>query len=241
MGKAVVGITTFAKKAVNQKNYNKVSFSYMNAISKAGGTPILIPLMTDLKKAKDYIELIDALILSGGQDISPDFYDDQVTDKVKDIDPERDSWEFKLFKLAYKNNLPILGVCRGMQLMNVAQGGTLYQDLIDYYDESLVHLPDETDKCYVHHTVNLEPNCKLCNYNNPQQINVNSHHHQAIKDLAPDFKAIAKTEKGIIEAIEAPDKKFVIGVQWHPEDLIEIHPCFKELFSTLINKASTDN
>ncbi len=238
MSKAIVGITTFAKKAVNQKNYNKVSFSYMKVIAEAGGTPVLIPLMTDLEKAKDYIELIDALILSGGQDISPQFYDDNITDKVKDIDPQRDSWELKLFKLAYESNLPILGVCRGMQLMNVAQGGTLYQDLIDHYDKSLAHLPDETDKCYVHHTVNIAPECKLCSFSNSQKINVNSHHHQAIKDLATDFKAIAKTERGIIEAIEATDKKFVIGVQWHPEDLTEIHPCFKELFTTLIDKAS---
>ena len=236
--KPIIGITTFCKQEVNNKHYNKVRCSYMKVVSEAGGTPILIPLMNDLSTAIDYIELIDGLILSGGQDVSPHHYDNIVTDHVKDNDPRRDSWEMKLFELAFEENLPILGICRGMQLINVASGGSLYQDIIEQYDDNLVHLPDERDENYVHHTVKIEDNCSLCNFACCQQLDVNSHHHQAIKELAPGFKVIAKTEGEIVEAIEAVDKDFVIGVQWHPEDLTHLHPCFKELFNLLIKEAS---
>ena len=235
--KPIIGITTFCKQEVNNKNYNKVSCGYMKVVAKAGGTPILIPLMNDLAKAKDYINLIDGLILSGGQDISPHYYSSEDTDHVKDNDPQRDSWELQLFNLAFEQDLPILGICRGMQLINVARGGTLYQDIMEQYDEDLVHRPNEEDKCYTHHDIELEEDCSLCNFACCQRIDVNSHHHQAIKELAADFKVIAKTEGEIVEAIEAINKDFVVGVQWHPEDLTHLHPCFNELFNLLVNKA----
>ena len=209
----------------------------MQVVSAAGGTPILIPLMSDLSRAVDYINLIDGLILSGGQDLSPHHYSTTTTDHIKDNDPQRDKWEMKLFTLAFENNLPILGICRGMQLINVARGGSLYQDIIEQYDESLVHLPDEEGESYVHHTITIEEDCSLCNFACCQQLDVNSHHHQAIKELAPGFKVIAKTEGEIVEAIEAVDKDFVVGVQWHPEDLTHLHPCFEELFNLLIKRA----
>ena len=235
--KPIIGITTFCKQEVNNKHYNKVRCSYMKVVSEAGGTPVLIPLMNDLSTAKDYIDLIDGLILSGGQDVSPHHYSNTVSEHIKDNDPQRDEWEMKLFELAFNANLPILGICRGMQLINVARGGSLYQDIIAQYDDSLVHLPDEEGTAYVHHNIKFAEDCSLCNFACCQQLNVNSHHHQAIKELAPEFKIIAKTEGEIVEAIEAVDKDFIIGVQWHPEDLTHLHPCFKELFNLLIKQA----
>jgi putative glutamine amidotransferase len=238
MKKPIVGITTFCKQEVNNKHYNKVSCGYMKVISEAGGTPILIPLMSELERAKEYIDLIDALVLSGGQDVSPAYYNQPISDQLGEIDPQRDSWELKLFNLAYQQNLPILGICRGMQLINIAQGGTLYQDIIDHHNECLLHLPNGDDECYVHHEVTIEENCNLCSFSCSQQINVNSHHHQAIKKLAPGFKVIAQTEGEIVEAIEAVDKDFVLGVQWHPEDLTDLNPCFNQLFNILIERAT---
>lgn len=241
MSKPIVGITTFCKREVNHKDYNKVRCSYMEVIAKAGGVPILIPLMEDLDLAKKYIDLVDALILSGGQDISPKYYDADYSDYLGEIDPVRDKWELKLFELAYQSDLPILGICRGMQLINVGSGGTLYQDIIEEYDENLRHVPDEIAEGYTHHNVSIEDNCNLCNFACGQEFDVNSHHHQAIKELAPRFKVIAKTEGNLIEAIESKDKDFVIGVQWHPEDLTDLHPCFNQLFVILVEKAIKKN
>ncbi|WP_027340819.1 gamma-glutamyl-gamma-aminobutyrate hydrolase family protein [Halonatronum saccharophilum] len=241
MTKPIVGITTFCKEEANKKHYNKVSSSYAKVIAEAGGTPILIPLMDNLDQAKEYIELIDALLLSGGQDISPHYYNNVATPYLGEVDSLRDKWEIKLFKLAYEENIPVLGICRGMQLINVAQGGTLYQDIVEEYNKKAIHIPEGCNECYVYHSINFKEPCNLCGFSSAKKFDVNSHHHQAIKDLAPGFKVIAETKGKIIEAIESMDKDFIFGVQWHPEDLTHLHPCFKKIFNIFIEKADQNN
>ncbi|MCK8824397.1 gamma-glutamyl-gamma-aminobutyrate hydrolase family protein [Fuchsiella alkaliacetigena] len=237
INKPVIGITTFCKKETH-KSYDKVSCSYIKAISESGGLPLLIPLIDNLQDAKNYIDLIDALVLSGGKDIFPLFYGEKPIDLLTKANPRRDKWELELFNRAYELDLPILGICRGMQLINVALGGTLYQDIAYQYNNDLIHLAQDKDLDYVYHKVNIAENTILASILCSNHLSVNSYHHQAIKDLAPGLKISAVSEEGaVIEAIEDVDKEFIIGVQWHPEDLIELHPCFNELFGALVERA----
>ena len=229
--KPVIGITTFCGET-NNKHYNKVSCSYIKVISKAGGVPVLVPQLESVEKIESYLQLIDGLVLSGGKDISPVYYREKPGQKVTKLNPIRDKWEIKLFKKVYNYNLPVLGICRGMQLMNVALGGSLYQDL---KEQSILHCPDGEE--YLNHQIRIEPKTKLYQTLCSDEITVNSYHHQAIKDLADDFKIVAKSQGKIIEAIEAVNKDFVIGVQWHPEDLVSSRPCFTQLFRKLVVKA----
>ncbi len=233
--KPVIGITTFCG-TVDNKHYNKVSCSYIRVISKAGGVPVLIPQLENIRKVESYLQLIDGLVLSGGKDISPLYYGEEPSQQVTELNPIRDKWEIKLFEKAYNHNLPVLGICRGMQLMNVALGGSLYQDL---KEQSISHWPD--DKEYLNHQVRIKLETKLHQTLCSDKIIVNSYHHQAIKNLADEFKVAAESQGEIIEAIEAVKEDFVIGVQWHPEDLVSSRPCFVQLFKSLVDTAANLN
>lgn len=219
--------------------YDKLDCNYIRAVEKSGGIPLPIPLLSDINKIEYYLELIDGLLLTGGKDIAPSCYREEPIEETSTCKLQRDRWELELFKKAYEQDLPVLGICRGLQVMNVALGGTLYQDIIKQYGQTQTHLSDEEDQ-YARHCVELEKGSKLfdilCTID---QLEVNSYHHQAIKDLAPQFKVSAQTE-GIIEAIEAPEKRFIIGVQWHPERIFADNKCFEYLFSNLITAASED-
>lgn len=231
----IIGITTFCGKE-DRGNYGKVRCSYINAISEAGGRPLLIPQLDDENKAETYIDLIDGLVLSGGADVSPLYYGEKSED-IKNINSLRDKWEIELFNQAYKKNMPIFGICRGMQLINVALGGSLYQDINKYLGKKIPHWPKGEN--YTRHIVNLKKQSKLYDVLCSERIEVNSFHHQAIKKLAPSLRAVATAEEGVIEAVEAVDKKFILGVQWHPEDLINKQPCFLNAFKMMVENVKS--
>lgn len=240
MNSPVVGITAFCD-CEKTKKYTKIRCSYVNAVYRAGGTPIIIPPFDSNKKLHDYIDLIDALVLSGGEDVAPSSYGEDKVIELENINPDRDRWEISLFKEAYKTELPILGICRGMQLINVALGGSLYQDIDHQLDCGLNHIPLDLRKRenleYVSHKVNIIKNTYLDQILGSAQLEVNSHHHQAIKEIARDLNVVARSECGIIEAVENNSSSFLIGVQWHPEDLINNYSCFINLFSELVKNA----
>ena len=239
MDRPLIGITTFRKQEEDlQAAFGRVGCSYVQAVYEAGALPLPIPIIdSNYEEVKNYVKLIDGLVLSGGQDISPEFYKENV-DSAKNCDKRRDKWEVRLFLKAYRLNLPILGICRGLQLMNVACGGSLYQDLEKQFAEVASQHLDKHKNDYSHHKIEVIPNSQLsdilCSVNS---IEVNSRHHQAAKEIADNFKISAKSDRGIVEAIEDPDKNFVVGVQWHPEDLINDNPCFNQLFSALVEEA----
>ena len=229
----IIGITTYCGKEDND-NYGKVRCSYINAISQSEGRIVLIPQLEDDQKSKSYIDIIDGLVLTGGVDVSPQYYEEE-PEECKDCNPARDKWELELFKQAYYQKIPVFGICRGMQLMNVALGGSLYQDINKHFGEELLHRPEDQE--YISHFVNIEKKSKLFKVLCSEKIEVNSYHHQAIKEIASPFKVVARTEEGIIEAIEAKKRNFVLGVQWHPEDLINKQPCFLKGFKLLVEHA----
>ncbi|TIP43758.1 gamma-glutamyl-gamma-aminobutyrate hydrolase family protein [Mesorhizobium sp.] len=206
---------------------------YVRAIEKAGALPIILPYVK-ADHLDDVLDLISGLVLTGGKDLSTEFYD-AAPHPAAVVQPERDNFEFALARLALKRSMPILGICRGMQLLNVVAGGTLYPHTIDELPNGLDHrngIPlDQTA-----HDVLLEPDTRLFQYNGGSpSLRVNSGHHQAVKRLAPDFIISARANDGLAEAIEAPGRPFVIGVQWHPEFFYDSEPTSRNLFHSFVN------
>ena len=229
--KPIIGITTFEDK---KNGYHKVSSNYINAIFAAGGIPINIPIVHDEKDYAAYINIIDGIIFTGGLDVSPLLYDENPLKEINLISSIRDKYELGLLKSAYEKKLPILGICRGCQLMNVALGGSLYQDINTQVPNSLGHSPNAISSDEFYHSINIKEESKLYNIFGTDSIFVNSFHHQAIKKLGDNLKISAVSEDGIIEAVEATDDRFMIGVQFHPEGLVKRHLEFLKLFNEFI-------
>jgi len=171
----------------------------------------------ELGEIMDMVEAIDGLLLSGGVDVAPEFYQESVLDKRSVGEIPRSRFEIELLKNTHESKKPVMGICRGIQLINVAFGGTLYQDL--FLQRQLGNHELKEGQPPPFHQVHLEPNSRLHKIIGKSTILVNSSHHQAVKDLATGFSITATSEDGIIEGIEFNDSAFIIGVQWHPERL----------------------
>lgn len=189
---------------------------YMKGIMNAGGIPVMLPFIENIEDIKQLSENFDGFLFTGGPDIDPTYYHEEKKENCGDLTPYRDTLESQLFKEVYALNKPILGICRGHQLLNVLCGGTLYQDLPSEYQSTITHRmkPPYDNK---QHTVTLIEDTPLKSLLNKTILPVNSCHHQAIKELGNDLQPMAISEDGLIESCYAPHKKFVWGVQWHPE------------------------
>lgn len=218
----IIGLTTSIQ--TNEKNItlNTLNYNYIRAVLMAGGTSVLIPVTSCDESIEDYIKLVDGIIFTGGVDLAPLYYGENPIKEVHSISAERDENELKLFEKVYGTNIPILGICRGMQLINVALKGTLYQDINAQLPDSLGHYPKNTKPDVLYHSVKLEEDSILFEIFKDHDIKVNSIHHQSVKDLGQGLKVSAYSQDGIIEAIESTstDAQFILGVQWHPEALI---------------------
>lgn len=196
-----------------------VNSAYVRSVIGAGGIPLILPPLHGGLHAAEVLEVLDGLVLSGGEDVDPAHYGQTPHSTVKDnIDPLRDAQEFALFRLAQTQNLPVLAICRGIQLVNVALGGTLWQDL-----------PTDKPKCLPHnqpdgrtartHSVEITPGSRLERSLGATTIEVNTFHHQSIKDLAPGLVVTALAPDGEIEGVESPEgAPWLLAVQWHPEE-----------------------
>lgn len=230
----VIGISS-----ANQNGSSRITETYIDAVLKAGGTPIVIPVLTDVRALREIVADLDGLILSGGADINPLFYkEDSITETLQ-VDRLRDKYELILLKLATDRNVPTLGICRGEQLINIAFGGTLYQDIPSQYENKTVkHLQTEPREEGTHNVI-IAPNSQLAAIiGNEKELSVNSFHHQAIKDVAPGFKVVATSTDGIIEGIEAFPNRNILAVQWHPEALaFGGNETMLGIFKFIVNKA----
>lgn len=215
MGKAIIGITPGHDKEYKEYHINKC---YTEAILSAGGLPVILSVTIDKGIIKEYIEQIDGLLLTGGADVDPLIYGENPLPATGEIDPERDIFELELVKHAYQEKLAILGICKGCQIINIAMGGTLYQDLFNQRKGILKH-NQEAPRWYPTHRVNIKKDSYLYKIINQETIKVNSIHHQSIKDVSPNFNISAVAEDGVIEAIEIRAQRFILGVQWHPETM----------------------
>lgn len=221
------------------QEWQLIANDYIKAVEKAGGLPILIPIYGNVENIGHIIDILDGIIFSGGNDIDPSYYNESTSEKAGDIVPKRDVQEFTLMELAKKKNIPILGICRGHQLLNISSGGSLYQDLETHDFEN--HFLIESPMNEVAHGVNVEDNSICKEIFGSSEIKVNSYHHQSVNTLGKNLKVTVVDSKGVIEAIELDTDicDFALGVQWHPETLIE-HQHHLNIFKTFISSCKGD-
>lgn len=235
--KPIIGVTV-DKTTADGFGYQKINECNLKALIKAGAIPIMLPITDNDIIIDEYLNIIDGVYFSGGADISPLYYGEDPIKEIQIIDHDRDEFEIKLCKKAAAKNMPMLGICRGEQIMNVAAGGTLYQDIYVQKEKTMGHTPDFTQGTYVHHKVQIMENSMLHNILKLGEISVNSYHHQAVKDAASGFKVSATSGDGIIEAIESENLSFAIGIQWHPELMYERYSEFIKIFESFIKAAT---
>lgn len=211
---------------------------YSYAISQAGGLPLILPITDDANIVNAYVNLIDGLLLTGGDDVDPLLYGAEPSPRLMATKPERDRFEMALIKETLEQKKPILGICRGLQLLNVFLGGTLYQDIPSEVAGDLVQHRQHSKEHVATHSVDLVEGSHLKAIMRANTLLTNSFHHQSIKDLASGLKISAKSRDGIIEGIEMPDAKFVLAVQWHPECMVKTDAQMLQLFNHFVEAAS---
>lgn len=205
-------------------NYDKetctLAEGYYQSVLKAGGIPLIIPPFQETDRLCQMLDTIDGIIFSGGGDINPLFFGEEPIKELHSITPERDRQELLLARLAYDRQIPMLGICKGIQTINLALGGTVYQDIHTQMEGTRIKHSQDQDRRYPSHSVRLMPGSIMQRIFGSTTITVNSFHHQACKEAAPCLNATAISPDGVIEAIESNEFKSVLGVQWHPETYI---------------------
>ena len=210
---------------------------YSQAVLDAKGAPLIIPVVQDRGSLEAILGSLQGIILSGGPDIHPRAYGEEPLRGLEEIDEALDRFELQVAASALRRRLPLLAICRGIQVLNVSLGGTLYQDIASQVQGSLCHTP-KADKAVNTHQVLIEKKTRLHDIFRKTEIWVNGKHHQAIKDAAPGLVVSARARDGVIEAVEDPAQSFVVGVQWHPEGTWKEDPYSRRLFRALVEAAS---
>jgi putative glutamine amidotransferase len=216
------------------------SHTYIDSVIKAGGIPIVLPLTFETDVIDEVCSRLDGLLLCGGNDLNPELYGQKPHASVNDISKRRDEVEWRLLDNALKLDLPILAVCRGLQLLNIFKGGTLIQDIKSMLPNADDHESSTTAEDFEHlaHTLQVDPNSKLGKIVQSETIRCNTHHHQAIDKLGQGLVVTSKNQDGIIETAETEDDKFIIGIQAHPESLTDAFPEWQKLFEEFIRQSS---
>lgn len=219
MSRPIIGVTTFSlelpcpRSAVNQ--------AYIDAIVSVGGSPICIPVGLDAESIQGVYGLLDGLLLPGGDDVAPMHYGQEPHPALGQVDTLRDVLELDLTRRALEDDLPILAICRGVQLLAVAAGGTLYQDLPSQRPSEIRHEVREFGRDHLSHTIDVDPASHLGHALCTSRLSVNSFHHQAVRTIPEGFAITATSPDGVIEGIEATASRFTVGVQCHPEEMWE--------------------
>lgn len=215
----------------NEKQY--VSDAYIQAIKSVGGLPIILPLVKSKSFIQSYVELCDGFLFCGGGDVTPLLFGQEPLTDIGKTDITLDLFQIRLMKEILEKDKPILAICRGMQVLNIACGGSIYQDLSLTNFETINHVQSSLTRKDVSHKVILEPKTRLHQLLG-SFVFTNSFHHQSIHHLGKGLTVSGFTGDGVIEGIEMPSHTFVVGVQWHPENLLKTTPQMKQLFHALI-------
>ena len=236
----VIGITTDYRE--EQPGRYDVPAAYVEAVLLGGGAPLLVPPVDDLETVGPLLARVDALLLTGGRDLDPSHYEEAPHPQTRLLHPRRDRFELALTRAAVEQGLPVLGICLGAQVLNVALGGSLYQHVPDQVASALVHAPSAAAASgqaggRAFHRVKVLPGSRLAGILGTTELEVNSSHHQAVREVARPLRAVAWSEDGVAEAAEALDKRFLLAIQWHPENLARERPEHRALFAALAQAA----
>lgn len=233
MKKPLIGLTP---QYDYERNRIWIGPNYMDAVRAAGGIPIVLPLQIDKEELAIAAKSCDGFLFTGGPDISPFRFHEETIQGCGVVIPERDKMEENLFNIAMESNKPILGICRGIQIFNVFLGGTLYQDIpVQLGTDSLIAHSQASGNAVLSHSIAIKKDSLLFSILAKEYIQVNSFHHQAIKDLAPSFEVAGTSPDSLIEAVYLRDRRFVLGVQWHPEHLFHTDEDSYKIFAAFIH------
>lgn len=228
----IIGITC---NLIDNGTVHSLNVDYARAVEAAGGMPVILPAACT-ECTGQLLHILDGLILSGGGDLDPSCFGEEPVPGLGEITPERDLFELELTRQALKADLAILAICRGVQVLNVAMGGTLYQDINSQLGQVLKHRQD-APRWHASHKVNIKNGSLLSRILQSREIRVNSLHHQAINKVGYGLKVSAQAADGIIEGVESDNHKFVVGVQWHPEAMWMKDQVQLRLFTALVEAA----
>ena len=230
MEKPIIGVTPLWD---GEKNSYWMLPGYLEGVQEAGAIPVILPLAADGADAARLADLCDGLLFTGGQDVSPQLYGEERRPACGELCPARDALERELLNRALEQDKPILGICRGLQFLNAALGGTLYQDLPTEHPSGTGHfMKPPYDRAA--HAVHIWPMTPLASAVEKAELGVNSCHHQAIKTLAPDLVEMARSKDDLIEAVYLPGRTFVWGVQWHPEMSLRTDEASRKIFEAFV-------
>lgn len=221
-----IGITTHGR---GENGRFDVNAKYVDAVRRAGGYAVLLP--PGETRPEECLEFLDGIVLTGGPDVAPELYRGRRHPEVYGVDPERDASEIALVRALVEFGKPTLAICRGMQMLNVALGGSLVEHVPD---EAGTRVPHRDGKDYVPHDVEVEPRSRLFALVRSKRITTPSWHHQAVRVPAPGFQVVARADDGVIEAIEHPDLPDLVAVQWHPEHTAATDRVQQGLFDALV-------
>lgn len=232
--KPVIGITgNFGDKGC------ELAEGYYRSILEAGATPLIIPPFTDKDAMLTVLDSVDGLMLSGGADINPLYCDEDPIPALHGINPRRDAMEMLLVRLAFDRQIPILGICRGIQVLAVALDGSVWQDIYTQEPKASIKHSQDLDRGVASHLVEIQEGSTLYNIIGEKTFPVNSFHHQAVREAGPHLRVVARSQDGVIEAVESNEEKSILGVQWHPECFVlNQDDSMMPIFRWLVDEAS---
>jgi putative glutamine amidotransferase len=233
----LVGVTTsVTTDGTPERAYTNAA--YIRAVQRAGGVPVLLPPQLDAASLEALWSRLDGLLLTGGGDVDPARFGEERHPAVYDVSAARDELELTVTERALEDDVPVLAICRGIQVLNVALGGSLHQDIPTDLPGALTHSQKEPRDRATHPVEVTAEGTQLAAILGRPEVDVNSMHHQAIKTLGSGLREAARAPDGVIEAVELPgDERFVVGVQWHPEELVGHDEAARRLFAALVEAA----
>ena len=227
MYKPLIGLTSYHR---TEEDRFTLPANYLTEVERAGAIPVVITPTT--QNLEELLEKLDGLVLTGGADIDPSRYGGEHKEAVYGVNPERDCYELDLAALALARQMPMMAICRGVQVLNVTLGGTLVEHLPDEYGETVIHRGENFNK--VEHPVSIEPDSNLAAILGLTEFDCPSFHHQCVRVPAPGFRVVARSADGVIEAIESAQYPRLIAVQWHPEYTAKVDCSQHRLFCALV-------